>query len=173
MHFRTADLEDVDRILKLYQHVARHDGGIARIEKEITEEYVRNFVTKSISAGLIIVGVHTDDENVLVAEIHAYKPGIKVFDHVLSDLTVAVHPEHQGKKIGRTIFTIFPEEVGRNMPHIGRVELVTRESNARAIKLYQSLGFRIEGRMEMRIKNSAGMYEADIPMGWQNPNFEF
>ena len=173
MHFRTAELEDVDRILKLYQLVARHDGGIARIEKEITDEYVRNFVTKSIAAGLIIVGVHPEDENTLVAEIHAYKPEIKIFDHVLSDLTIAVHPDHQGKKIGRTIFTIFLEEVGRNMPNIGRVELVTRESNARAIKLYQSLGFRIEGRMEMRIKNSVGMYEADIPMGWQNPNFEF
>jgi ribosomal protein S18 acetylase RimI-like enzyme len=173
MHFRTADLEDVERILKLYQVVAKQEGGLARIEKEITEEYVRNFVTKSIAAGLIIVGVHPEDENALVAEIHAYKPGITVFDHVLSDLTIAIHPDHQGKKIGRTIFTIFLEEVGRNMPNIGRVELITRESNARAIKLYQSLGFRIEGRMEMRIKNSAGMYEADIPMGWQNPNFEF
>lgn len=173
MHFRTADQDDVDRILKLYQHVARQDDGIARTENEITEAYVINFVTKSISSGLIIVGIHPDDEDMVVAEIHAYKPGIKVFDHVLSDLTLVVHPDYQGKKIGRTIFTIFLEEVGRNMPHIGRVELITRESNVRAIKLYQSLGFRVEGRMEMRIKNSDAMYEADIPMGWQNPNFEF
>jgi hypothetical protein len=35
------------------------------------------------------------------------------------------------------------------------------------------MGFLIEGRLEMRIKGSDGHYEADIPMGWENPNFEF
>jgi putative acetyltransferase len=91
----------------------------------------------------------------------------------MTDLTIAVHPEFQGKKIGRTLFTIFLEEIATNRPDIGKVELITRESNLRAIQLYQSLGFRIEGRLEMRIKTPEGNYEADIPMGWQNPNFEF
>jgi ribosomal protein S18 acetylase RimI-like enzyme len=173
MHYRTADIEDIQSITTLYKAVARNKGGIARQENEITEEYVKNFITKSVQTGLIIVGVHPENENEVVAEVHAYKPGLKVFDHVLSDLTIAVHPDFQGKKIGRTIFTIFLEEVGRNMPHIGRVELITRESNEKAIRFYQSLGFKIEGRMEMRIKGASGMYEADIPMGWQNPNFDF
>jgi ribosomal protein S18 acetylase RimI-like enzyme len=173
MHYRTADLEDVSSILELYRTVARQQGGIARIENEITEDYISNIITKSLSMGLIIVGVHPENHDEIIAEIHAFKPGIKVFDHVLSDLTIAVHPDFQGKKIGRTIFTIFLEEVGKNMPQIGRVELITRESNTNAIKLYQSLGFKIEGRLEMRIKNASGMYEADIPMGWQNPNFDF
>ena len=109
----------------------------------------------------------------LIAEVHAYKPGIKVFDHVLSDLTLIVHPDFQGKKIGRTIFTIFLEELSINRPDVGKVELIARESNRKAIDLYQSLGFRIEGRFEMRIKTPAGLFEADIPMGWQNPIFEF
>jgi len=91
----------------------------------------------------------------------------------LSELTLVVHPQFQGRKIGRTLFTIFLEEIGRNRPDIGRIELVTRESNAKAIALYQSLGFRIEGRLEMRIRTTGHAYEADIPMGWQNPNFEF
>jgi ribosomal protein S18 acetylase RimI-like enzyme len=51
--------------------------------------------------------------------------------------------------------------------------LIARESNQKAIDLYQSMGFLIEGRLEMRIKSLDGHYEADIPMGWQNPNFEF
>jgi putative acetyltransferase len=65
------------------------------------------------------------------------------------------------------------EEVVRNRPDVGRVELIARESNRKAIEFYQSLGFHVEGRLEMRIKNIHGHYEADIPMGWQNPNFEF
>jgi len=173
MHFRTADLNDLQKIKDLYTEVARQEGGIARRADEVTTAYVENFIRKSLDGGLIIVGEHPDDAQKLVAEIHASKAGIKVFDHVLRDLTLAVHPEFQGKKIGRTIFTIFLEEVARNRPDIGKVELVTREGNLRAIKLYESLGFRIEGRLEMRIRTPQGVLEADIPMGWVNPNFEF
>ena len=69
--------------------------------------------------------------------------------------------------------TIFLNEIAGSRPDIGKVELIAREGNPGAIALYQSVGFRIEGRLEMRIKTPEGIYEADIPMGWQNPNFEF
>ena len=173
MRYRTATIEDLDRLIKLYQEVARTEGGIARLEPEITPEYVSSFLEKSLATGLIIVGENPDNEDELIAEIHAFKAGIQVFDHVLSDLTIVVHPSFQKKKLGRTILTIFLEEVGRNRPDIGRVELIARESNEKAIALYQSLGFLIEGRLEMRIRTTDRHYEADIPMGWQNPNFEF
>lgn len=173
MRYRTAQIEDLDRLIRLYRSVARTEGGIVRLEHEITDSYIRNFLEKSLATGLIIVGEHPDNPEELIAEIHAYKSGIQAFAHVLGDLTIVVHPEFQGKKIGRTILTIFLEEIGRNRPEIGRVELIARESNQKAIALYQSLGFLIEGRLEMRIKTTDQHYEADIPMGWQNPNFEF
>ena len=173
MRYRTAALQDLGPLIRLYKEVALTEGGIARLEHEITENYVRNFLEKSLETGLIIVGEHPDETGELIAAIHAYKPGAQVFNHVLSGLTLVVHPYFQGKKIGRTILTIFLEEVARNCPDVGRVELIARESNAKAITLYQSMGFLIEGRLEMRIKSKDGHYEADIPMGWQNPNYEF
>lgn len=173
MHIRTAAIEDISMIRQLYQLVARTDGGLARTENEITEEYVKTFLTKSLNSGLILVAEHPRDPHTLIGEMHAYSPGPAVFNHVFSDLTIAVSPEFQGNKVGRTLFTIFLEEIGLNRPDIGRVELVARESNIRAIKFYQSFGFQIEGRMEMRIKTPTGSYEADIPMVWLNPNFEF
>ena len=173
MRYRTADMDDLHRLTVLYKLVARTEGGIARLETEVTEEYVRNLIQKSLATGIIIVGENPDDADELVASIHGYKAGIKVFDHVLGDVTIVVHPKFQGKKIGRTILTIFLEEIGQNRLDIGKVELITRESNIKAIQLYQSLGFLIEGRMEMRIRTTHHTYEADIPMGWQNPNFEF
>jgi ribosomal protein S18 acetylase RimI-like enzyme len=173
MHIRTAAIEDLNMITELYRSVARQGGGLARNEEEITEEYVVNFVSKSIEAGLILVVEHPENPGILIGEMHAYSPGPSVFKHVFSNLTIAVHPDFQGKKIGRTLFTIFLEDVGLNRTDIGRVELIARESNQKAIKFYQSFGFRIEGRFEMRIKTSDGNYEADIPMVWQNPNFEF
>ncbi|MFZ6010697.1 MAG: GNAT family N-acetyltransferase, partial [Bacteroidota bacterium] len=171
MYIRTAEMEDLPKIRSLYKDVARGGDGLARLEHEVTDDYIKNFITKSLATGLILVAEHPDDPERLVAEIHAYKPGIQVFNHVLSDLTIAVHPEFQGKKVGRTIFTIFLEEIGLNRTDIGRVELISRESNKKAIQFYQSLGFAIDGRFEMRIKNKDGAYEADIPMSWQNPNF--
>ncbi|HTF20451.1 MAG TPA: N-acetyltransferase [Chryseolinea sp.] len=173
MRYRIAEIDDLHRITNLYKAVSRVEGGIARLEREVTEEYVQHFITESLTTGLIIVAEHPENPNELIAEIHGYKSGPFVFDHVLGDVTLAVHPEHQGQKIGRTILTIFLEEIANNRTDIGKVELVTREGNERALNLYQSLGFRIEGRLEMRIRTPERTYEADIPMGWQNPNFEF
>jgi ribosomal protein S18 acetylase RimI-like enzyme len=173
MHYRTAEVDDFLKIKSLYKEVARHSGGIARREEEVTDDYVLNFLNKSLATGLCVVAEHPDDPEKIIAEVHAYKMGIKTFDHVLSDLTIVVDPQFHNRKVGRTLFTIFLEDIALNRQDIGKVELITRESNRKAIALYQSLGFRVEGRLEMRIKNEEGMYEADIPMGWQNPNFEF
>jgi ribosomal protein S18 acetylase RimI-like enzyme len=173
MNFRTAVIEDWPMIKQLHLAVSRQKNGIARWEHEINDDYVRHFMQKSLDGGLMIVAEHPKNPGELIAEIHASKSKIHVFSHVMADLTIAVHPDWQGKRIGRTLFTIFLEEIATNRPDIGKVELYTRESNQRALQLYQSLGFRIEGRMEMRIRTPEGNYEADIPMGWQNPNFEF
>jgi ribosomal protein S18 acetylase RimI-like enzyme len=173
MHIRTAEIEDLSRIRQLYQEVSRKPGGIPRAEHEVTDEYVRHFLEKSVGSGLILVAEHPEKADTLIAEMHAYQPGPEVSAHVLSDLTIVVHPDFQGRKIGRTLFTIFLEEVGLNRPEIGKVELIARESHEGTIRFYQSFGFLIEGRLEMRIKTPDGHYEAEIPMGWQNPNYEF
>jgi ribosomal protein S18 acetylase RimI-like enzyme len=173
MDIRTTELTDHEKLKELYKAVAISGDGIARLEHEITDEYISEFLHKSIERGFSIVAENPANPNQLIGEIHAYRPGIEVFDHVYSEMTMLVHPEFQGKKIGRTLLTIFLEEIGLNKHDVGRVELFTRESNTRAIKLYQSMGFRIEGRFEMRIKTNDNHYEADIAMAWQNPNFEF
>jgi ribosomal protein S18 acetylase RimI-like enzyme len=173
MQFRTASIEDWPKIKELHLAVSKQKNGIARWEHEITDDYVQGFINKALDGGIMIVAENPDNADQLIAEIHASKLRIHVLNHLMTDLTIAVHPDFQGKKIGRTLFTIFLEEVALNRPDIGKVELVTRESNARAIQLYQSLGFLIEGRLEMRIKTPEGNFEADIPMGWMNPNFEY
>jgi RimJ/RimL family protein N-acetyltransferase len=173
MNFRTATFEDWPKVKALHLEVSKQKNGIARWEHEVNDDYVKNFMAKCLDGGLMIVGEHPDDPEQLIAEVHASKSRIHVFSHLMSDLTIAVHPDFQEKKIGRTIFTIFLEEIALHRPDIGKVQLVTRESNHRALRLYQSLGFRIEGRFEMQIRTPEGNYEADIPMAWQNPNFEF
>jgi len=172
MHFRNATNDDIPALIRLYRDVAEKSGGIARKKDEVTEEYVSAFVTRSLADGIIIVLENDENPEELIAEIHAYRPGIWSFNHILSELTILVDPRFQGKNLGRTIFTIFLDEVVNNHPDIGRVELLTGESNARALHLYQSLGFLIEGRFEMRYRTEKG-FVADIQLYWQNPAFEF
>jgi putative acetyltransferase len=84
----------------------------------------------------------------------------------MGDLTVAVHPDAQGQGIGRRMFARMLDEVVREHRDVTRVELITQEGNARALHLYESLGFRREGRLEGRIRTDDGGTEADIPMAW-------
>lgn len=172
MHFRTAELRDVPALLKLYTAVA-NQGTLTRTEDEITVEYVQGFISKGIEGGLIIVAEHPERPHELVGEIHAVKAGIRLFNHVLTDLTFAVHPNFQKKGLGRSLLTLFLDEVVRTRPDVGKVELLVQESQSGAISLFQSLGFLIEGRFELRRRNTDSTYEADIPMGWQNPAYEF
>ncbi len=162
-HIRSAQLKDAQGIRQLYQAVARIEGGLARVEDEISEDYVLHNLSSGLNKGICLVAVQEDQ---IIAEIHAYPPFPKVFAHVLSDLTIAVHPQFQGGGVGRAIFTQLLTHVREQKPNIQRVELIARESNQKAIRFYQSLGFEIEGAMRGRIRRHDGSFEADIPMAW-------
>lgn len=146
---RPADVTDRDAICTLYKKVIRISGGLARREEEVTGEYVAGFIEKSRENGIHLVA--TDDKNI-VGEIHCYKPGLQCFDHLLSDLTVAVDPDYQGLGIGKALFIGLLNEVRENRKDILRIELLTGEANKRAIAFYQSIGFSIEGRMPGRYR---------------------
>lgn len=158
-------MADADAIRALYQRVSAAGGGLARQPEEITPEYVAHFLTRSLAAGVVLVA---ERDCAVIAEIHAYSAGLRIFAHVLGELTVAVDPAFQGQGIGRRLFTTLLATTREQQPHIRRVELLVRESNAGAIRLYEQLGFRREGRLEGRVAGS-GQLEADIPMAWLAP----
>lgn len=160
-----ATLDDHASILELYRTVAAVEGGLARATDEVTEGYVAGFLERSVSTGIIVVARDASSGKV-IGEIHGYRLEPRVFAHVLSELTIAVHPDFQGSGIGRRIFTEFMRRVIVERPDIERVELIARESNSKAIRFYESLGFAIEGRFERRIRSVGGGFEADIPMAW-------
>ncbi len=162
---RLAKATDQESIYQLYNEVAATPGGLARLQDEIHQDYVSSFLRRSLENGVALVA-ETDKGNI-AGELHASSPGIYCFSHVLTDLTVAVSPVHQKQGIARALFEKFFAELEKAMPHISRVELIARESNAHALAFYQSLGFVKEGRLEGRIKNPDGSLEADIPMAWQ------
>ena len=173
MHYplvRQSRADDRAGILSLYKKVSRYNDGLARTYDEITNEYVDEFVTKSLQHGLQFV-MEDPDTHDIIGEIHCYKLAPKVFGHILSELTIAVDPDHQGQGVGKALFQALLGEVRENRKDILRIELIARESNTKAIEFYQSLGFVIEGRLTNRIRAGASGFEADIPMSWMNPNY--
>ena len=168
---RKAAVEDKKAVIELHRHVARVSQGIARTEPEITEQYVDSLFCTIESQGLMLVAV--DVTNQIVAEIHASKYGLQIFDHVLTGLTIAVHPDYQGKGIGKMLFRAFLEEVQQTFPEVGRIELESRASNQKSIGLYHSLGFVQEGRMKNKTRNMDGSFENSLLMAWTKPGFGY
>jgi len=161
---RSSRLSDIDGIVALYRAVGAAGGGLARSPDEVTRDYVRDFLDASLAGGIALVAV--DDSDKIVAEIHTRLLGPRALSHVFGDLTIAVHPSRQGQGLGRRIFSELLTIARRDCPHVLRIELKSRETNSRAIAMYESLGFRREGRMENRIRLIDGSLDADIPMAW-------
>lgn len=163
-----AEIKNKAQLLQLYKKVAEISGGIIRIQDDIKEEYISSFLKNSLDKGLILIATI---DGKIVGEIHAYTPDIFAFQHILTDLTIVVHPNNQGKGIGRKLFEKFLKITKTEMPHIKRIELYTREQDKRNVKFYESLGFINEGRQKDKIYVSKSEFETPLHMAWFNPNY--
>jgi len=156
----TADA--TDKVLALYRAAAAGRGGLARAPDEIDEAYVHKFLDAASRDGVsraVFASCGT-----LIAEIHALRMAPRQFRHVLTDLTVAVHPDWQGRGLGRLLFGHLIEAARALSPPATRIELFAREGNAGAIRLYERLGFVIEGRFKGRVRLPDGTLEDDVAM---------
>jgi ribosomal protein S18 acetylase RimI-like enzyme len=166
---RQTKAEDLKIVQALYRTVAEVSGGIIRTPDEITLDYVRDFWTHcQRDKGYSFVVVEAEN---IIAEIHTYGYGILAHRHILTDLTVCVHPDHQGKGLGKQLFMHLLDTIKQHRPDILRVELWVREHNTSAIKLYESVGFAQEGRFPDMIWNTNGAFDTPIMMVWRNPSF--
>src|SRR6476620_10076732 len=102
---RQADSNDFNKIYALYKKVATETTGLARSVEEITDEYIQHVMKSASHTGVQFIVDHPNSSNEIIAEVHCYKLGPKVFGHVLSELTIAVDPDFHGKGIGKMIFT--------------------------------------------------------------------
>ncbi len=169
MTIRDAIFADFDGIFNLYKRVAAQGNGIAREADEITEGYIRGNMIRGMNNGIVLV---VESEGQIVAEMHASRMEIRIFDHILSNLTIAIHPDFQGQGIGYQLFSHFLRKVEDEMPHILRVELHARDGNEAAIRLYKKLGFELEGYLKNRDKLADGTFYDDVSFGWMNKNYK-
>ncbi|MFM9957111.1 MAG: N-acetyltransferase family protein [Phycisphaerales bacterium] len=83
----------------------------------------------------------------------------------VAHLSIEVHPGHQGQGVGRALMHALlawvkgPDGVG-----IARVDLDVFAVNTRAVNLYRSLGFEIEGTRKRFVRFEDGSYSDDLVM---------
>ncbi len=160
---RPATPQDAAAILALHRKVAAMPGGLAREPGEVTADYVAHAMAVAADGGVNLVAV--DVKGGLCGELHVERMKVAIFAHVLTDLTVAVDPDWQGRGVGSALFRALIEAARTMSPPVGRIELWTGAANLGAQRLYQRLGFKIEGRMIGRGRHPDGHVEDDIVMG--------
>lgn len=156
---RAATPADRDAIVALHKAAATTPGALARAPEEVTPAYG----DYALACDICLVAVEQD--GAVVGEIHAKRETIALFAHVLGGLTVAVHPQRQGQGIGSKLFEALIAWARAAEPEILRIELAAGAGNPGAVRLYERLGFRHEGRQVARGRLPDGRFEDDILMG--------
>jgi len=158
---RRARSSDAAAIRDVYR-AAAEQGTLARMPDEVDDAYVAEFMAAAQDGIEVVAEV----EGKVVGELHASRLHPRIFSHGLGELTIAVHPSQQGKGIGRKLFEEFFRIVREEMLDIHRVELYAWDGNQGAIRLYESLGFKFEGRLPRRVRTDQGEWRDDVIYGW-------
>ncbi|MEP6591327.1 MAG: GNAT family N-acetyltransferase [Gemmatimonadota bacterium] len=158
---------DLDELLALQRAVADANGTLARASDELTHDHAAHTVERSLATGFFLVAT---DNDAVIGAIDCSALGPRQFAHVLGELTIAVHPQHQGQGIGRRLFARLLDDVTTQRPDISRLELMVRGDNLGAQRLYASLGFREEGRLRARVRLPDGTVVDDVVMAWHRPD---
>ncbi|HQR26776.1 MAG TPA: GNAT family N-acetyltransferase [Nocardioides sp.] len=114
----------------------------------------------------------TSPEDVLVAEVDGQVAGYVMLHqslplpshaHVLELNGLAVAPGHQGQGLGRRLVEAAQQEARRR----GATKLTLRvlAPNARARRLYEAAGFRVEGVLHGEFALAGGLVD-DVLMAW-------
>ncbi|MDR6625182.1 N-acetyltransferase [Caulobacter segnis] len=156
---RAATSADREAIVALHKAAAVTPGALARAPEEVTPAYAE----AAIKSDICLVAVEPD--GFVLGEIHAKRETVALFAHVLGSLTVAVHPERQGRGVGSKLFEALIAWAKAQEPPILRIELAAGAGNPGAIRLYERLGFKHEGRQVARGRLPDGRFEDDILMG--------
>jgi ribosomal protein S18 acetylase RimI-like enzyme len=170
---RMAKAGDDGALLELDRAIVRARHGIVKTEDELPAD-VATFAEGRARArlnetdGTAFCLVAEEEGRGIVAEASILRLPYRMLRHV-GTLGIGVHPEAQGIGLGRALLVQLlawtrahrDADGGR----VGRVELYVRADNTRAIELYRSLGFELEGTRRAYLRRDDGVFVDDLVMG--------
>jgi ribosomal protein S18 acetylase RimI-like enzyme len=113
-----------------------------------------------VAARPVVIDGSADDEVVGLIMLEG-APLMRLHD--VARVTMAVTPPLRSTGVGRVLMQ-FAMDSADASGAIRKIELLTRANNERAIRLYSSLGFVVEGRLRARLKLDDGTYVDDVCM---------
>lgn len=115
---------------------------------------------------------HVEDDDLdIIGFAHAEKSGLAAYQHILSNFTIVVSPETQGKGVGRGIFVGFLEHIYNERPDVARLEMEVQVDKDR-IALFEAAGFNTEAIIKNRFRGLDDKLSDQALMAWINPNFK-
>lgn len=162
MRIRDAQLADAQLLVEAEKKITKEAGYLVSRPHELTLESFQKKIENlsQIPNGKYIV---IENENSIVGHAFLDPMGLEAIQHIVR-LTIAVHPGFEGKGIGFLLMSHLIDWARANSA-VEKIELNVRASNLRAIRLYQKLGFNVEGRIRNRVKLPNGLYVDDLEMG--------
>lgn len=159
---RRATIDDAAVLALAERVVAKTAGLLASRPEEIHEDELGRKIVAANERGVGAFLVAEEGGDVIGhGVLQPYK--LAVTAHVV-ELTLVVHEGHRGRGVGRMLMEALVAWA-RASAHVETIELRVRASNARAIGLYEKLGFVEEGRFKNRIKLGPETYLDDLAMG--------
>jgi RimJ/RimL family protein N-acetyltransferase len=157
--------DDIPAFHRLLDSVAREKKYLASVEAPPIER-MREFVLGNIREGYAQYVAECDGELVGWADI---VPGQRTSTQHMGGLGMGVADGFRGRGIGRMLLSRAIEhcwEMG-----LKRIELEVFVNNARAITLYEHMGFQHEGRLR-KARLIDGEYQDVLHMALLHPDFE-
>ena len=162
IEIRKAQIQDAAVLADAEQKIAATPGFLASRPYELkTEAFQKKIETLSnLPNGIYIVGI-SDDK--IVGHALLEPMSLEAISHVVR-LTIAIHPGYEERGLGEMMLS-YLIEWAKAAPSVEKIELNVRAVNLRAIRLYQKLGFNLEGRIRNRMKMPDASFMDDLEMG--------
>ena len=154
-------VEDAANLVTAEQETARTPGLLVSRPIELTRVAFEQNIVELGPSGRYVVA---EKDGKIVGHAFLEPMGLQAIAHVFR-LTIVVHPGYLGEGIGTALMRDLMEWA-THTPRVGKIELLVRATNERAIHLYSKLGFVEEGRFRNRVRLPGGSFVDDIGMAW-------
>jgi RimJ/RimL family protein N-acetyltransferase len=161
MLIRKATIEDAACLAAAEKETTQTPGLLVSRPYELTVAAFEDKIGELDGSGRYVVA-EKDDR--IVGHALLDPMTLQATSHVFR-LTIVVHPGFVGQGIGTALMGDLLQWAEQT-PRVGKIELLVRATNARAIRLYSKMGFVEEGRFKDRLRLPDGSFVDDIAMAW-------
>ncbi len=139
---------DINRIYKIEKEVFK--------DNAFTKSLLNNLVNKSLYFLKIVKG--------LLGKILGFIIIIKDRADRANLVNLLIFPDYQRKGLGELLLSNVIKLIKLHHPEIGKIVLNVKNSNQRAIKLYQKFGFQIKNELENYYESGDNSFSMELDL---------